>query len=237
MMRAGWWPGDVGTARMVAVNELAAIESYWSDQAGSFDNEPDHGLSNSRVRAAWARRLEEWIPAGDVTVADLGCGTGSMSVLLGRSGAEVVGVDLSPAMIERAKSKALAAGLVAEFHVGDVSDPDLPDAAFDVVLTRHVLWNLLDPIAALARWVRLLKHGGRLVLIEGRWFDTSATRDARPALPWDGGVGATELLTVLAPMFHQVDHYPLSEDTELWAKAVADERYAVVARDPIACGP
>lgn len=213
---------------------MQAIETYWSDQAKTFDSEPDHGLSDPRVRAAWTRRLGEWVPPGAIRVADLGCGTGSLSVLLAGFGAEVVGVDLSPAMIELAQRKARVAGLAIEFDVGDASDPDLPDGSFDVVLSRHLLWTLADPVAALSRWVRLLNRRGRLVLIEGRWFDGSPTSDKGHGLPWDGGVTATELKKALAPMFDRIDHYQLSEDAALWGKTVTDERYAVVAQDAVA---
>lgn len=224
----------VDGATMVHVDRMQAIESYWSDQARTFDDEPDHGLSDPRVRAAWARWLGEWVPHGRVKVADLGCGTGSLSVLLAESGAEVVGVDLSSTMIERAEQKADVAGFSVEFHVGDASDPDLSDGSFDVVLSRHLLWTLTDPVAALSRWVQLLNRRGRLVLIEGRWFDPSPTSEDEQALPWDGGVAATELMRALAPMFGRIRHYPLSEETALWGKTVTDERYAVVAQDAVA---
>jgi ubiquinone/menaquinone biosynthesis C-methylase UbiE len=213
------------------VDRLRAIESYWSDQARRFDDEPDHGLADPHVRAAWAGRLAEWVPPGAAKVADLGCGTGSLSVLLAESGAEVVGVDLSPAMVKQAKRKTRVAGLAVEFLVGDASDPDLPDGSFDVVLSRHLLWTLADPIAALSRWVRLLESQGRLVLIEGRWFDPAPTLADEHDLPWDGGVTATELMAALAPIFDRIDHYSLSEDAALWGKTVTDERYAVVAQD------
>jgi ubiquinone/menaquinone biosynthesis C-methylase UbiE len=215
------------------VDRLRAIEAYWSDQAGTFDDEPDHGLGNPHVRAAWAGRLAEWIPSWATRVADLGCGTGSLSVLLGKSGAEVVGIDLSPAMVEHARRKAHLAGLAVEFLVGDASDPDLAAGSFDVVLSRHLLWTLAEPVAVLSRWARLLKPRGRLVLIEGRWFDPSPTSAYEHGLPWEGGVRATELMEALAPLFARIDHYPLSEQAALWGKPVLDERYAVVAQDAV----
>ncbi len=215
------------------MDRLHAIKTYWSDQARTFDDEPDHGLADPDVRAAWAGRLAEWVPPGAVKVADLGCGTGSLAVLLAESGVEVVGIDLSPAMVEQAKRKARLAGLAIEFHVGDASDPDLPDEYFDVVLSRYLLWTLSDPVAALSRWVRLLKPHGRLVLIEGRWFNPSPTTADEHRLPWDGGISATELVGALTPIFGRIDHYSLSEDATLWAKTVTDERYAVVAQDAV----
>jgi ubiquinone/menaquinone biosynthesis C-methylase UbiE len=95
----------------------------------------------------------------------------------------VVGVDLSPVMIEQAERKARLSGVAVEYHVGDASHPDLPDGSFDVVLSRHLLWTLADPVAALSRWARLLNPRGRLVLIEGHWFDPSPTSTDEHRLP------------------------------------------------------
>jgi hypothetical protein len=47
--------------------------------------------------------------------------------------------------------------------------PPWPNHAFDVVLARHVVWALPDAALGLDRWIDLLKTGGRLVLVEGRW--------------------------------------------------------------------
>ena len=61
-----------------------------------------------------------------------------------------------------------------------------------------------------------------MVLIEGLWRNVA---DGQKLL----GIPAAFLIETLSSMFARVDHYPLSEDTALWGKAVADERYAVVA--------
>ena len=213
------------------MDRLTDIEAYWSRQAHTFDDEPDHGLGEPRVRAAWADLLGQCIPSPAARIADLGCGTGSLSVLLAEAGAEVVGVDLSREMIRHAHQKAQAAGLTIEFRVGDAGRPDLPAEYFDVVLSRHLLWTLPTPVAALAHWGRLLTRKGRLVLIEGQWFDRSASPDN--ALPWDGGVASAQLIEVLEPMFSHIDYYPLSSNRALWGKTVSGERYAVVAHTAI----
>jgi ubiquinone/menaquinone biosynthesis C-methylase UbiE len=109
-------------------------------------------------------------------------------VLLAECGAEVVGIDLSPGMVEQAGRKARLAGQAVEFLVGDASDPELPNGSVDVVLSRHLLWTLGDPVAALSRWARLLTTRGRLVLIEGRWFHAPPTAAGGHGLPWDGGL-------------------------------------------------
>lgn len=212
------------------MNRLQTIADYWSGQATGFDEEPDHGLTDPIVRAAWARRMAEWIPPEAVKVADLGCGTGSISLMLAEAGLQVVGVDLSPAMLEQAHRKASAANLPVELLLGDAANPGLADGSFDVVVARHLIWALIDPIAALARWSRLLTQEGRLVLIEGHWFDPAKDSATDPAaLPWDGGVIAAELVAALSPLFDRVEHHPLSNEPALWGRSVTDERYAVVA--------
>lgn len=134
-------------------------------------------------------------------------------------------------MVALARRKAQTAGVAARFLVGDVSDPDLADGSFDVVLSRHVVWTLPDPIVTLSRWAQLLNRDGRLVLIEGKWFDPGSRSEGEPGLPWDGGVTANELMAALSPRFGRIDHHPLSNETALWGKAVKDERYAVLAQN------
>ena len=86
----------------------------------------------------------------------------------------------------------------------------------DVVLARHVLWALPDPSAALARWVRLLRPGGRLVLVEGRWWT-------------GGGLTAAETRRLLGPHATRVTTWPLT-DPVYWGGPVDDERYLCEAR-------
>lgn len=145
----------------------ADVADEWDAEADRFDEEPDHGLLQPRVRAAWQQLLEQQIPAG-ASVLDVGCGTGTLSVLLAEHGCRVTGVDLSPRMVERAHAKGLRHNVTVDFLLGDASDPPVPPG-FDVVLARHVLWALPDPSAALDRWLALTTAAGRLVLIEGLW--------------------------------------------------------------------
>ena len=70
--------------------------AYWNGQAARFDEEPDHGLRDPTVRDAWDRLLSKHLPEPPVDVLDLGCGTGSLTVLLADAGHRVHGVDLSP---------------------------------------------------------------------------------------------------------------------------------------------
>ncbi|MBO4258663.1 class I SAM-dependent methyltransferase [Streptomyces griseorubiginosus] len=188
----------------------------WDAEAASFDDEPDHGLRDPEVRRAWAARLRDWLPEKSSDVLDLGCGTGSLSLLAAEQGHRVTGVDASPAMVERARAK--LAGRDAVFLVGDAAAPPVGEQRFDVVLVRHVLWALPDPGRALRHWRGLLRPGGRLVLIEGVWGTVT------PA-----GIPAGTLTGLVEPLAEQVRVEPLSQDAVLWGRPVEDERYAVVA--------
>ncbi|MBO1416200.1 class I SAM-dependent methyltransferase [Streptomyces sp. FH025] len=211
-----------------------AIAGYWDAAASGFDDEPDHGLRAAPTREAWARRVRRWLPPGPADVLDVGCGTGSLAQLIAADGHRVSGVDLAPRMVTRARAKLAAAGLPGHFVVGDAAAPPFREGRFDVLLCRHLIWTLPAPEQALRAWVRLLRPGGRLVLVEGRWRE--AGRPVRPYvagaehLPWDGGVTADELATAIRPLVAELHIEPLSGDTALWGGPVNDERYALIAR-------
>jgi len=188
----------------------------WDAEAPTFDEMPDHGLRDPEVRRAWADRLRGWLPAAAADVLDLGCGTGSLSLLAAEQGHRVTGVDLSPAMVDLARAK--LAGRDAAFLIGDAAAPPVGEQRYDVVLVRHVLWALPDPARVLRHWRGLLRPGGRLVLVEGRWGTVSPV-----------GIPADRLTELLAPVAGHVRVERLSDDPLLWGKPVADERYAVVA--------
>jgi SAM-dependent methyltransferase len=188
----------------------------WDAEAATFDEEPDHGLRDPAVRAAWSGLLRAHLPAPPADVVDLGCGTGSLSVLLAEDGHAVQGVDASAPMVAAAEAKARAAGVAAAFREGDAAAPPYPAGSADVVLSRHVLWALPDPDEALRRWVGLLRPGGRLVLIEGRW-STGA------------GLTAEQCRALVLRHRREAAVEPL-DDPALWGRAIDDERYLLVSR-------
>lgn len=101
--------------------------------------------------------------SGDETMLDVGTGPGDFPARLRAKGhrGHLVGVDLSPGMIERAR----AACPVAEFLVADAAAHPFPDATFDVVTARHMLYHVPDIPAALAEMRRVLKPGGRFLAV------------------------------------------------------------------------
>ena len=190
-------------------------QRFWDEQAATFDEEADHGLRGPVVRRAWAELLLPLLPPAPARVADLGCGTGSLSVLLAGAGHEVHGVDLSPQMVGLARGKAAAAGLPVRFSTADAARPPLAPGSVDVVLARHVLWALPDPVAVLETWVGLLAPGGVLLLVEGHW-STGAGLTARDC-------------EALVRRHRRDAEVRLLPDPALWGREITDERYLVVS--------
>jgi SAM-dependent methyltransferase len=99
-------------------------------------------------------------------VVDVGCGAGFDSLIAARmvgSAGQVVGVDMTPAMLEKARQGAVAAGLTnAEFRAGYAEALPAPDGWADVVISNGALNLVPDKAAALAEMARVLKPGGRL---------------------------------------------------------------------------
>ncbi len=188
--------------------------TYWDDQSATFDDEPDHGLRDPAVRQSWRELLLPLIGPSS-TIADIGCGTGSLSVLLAEAGHDVSGVDLSPRMVDAATVKAGAAGVPATFAVGDAQDPPLAAAAFDLVLVRHVLWALPDPVAALRRWDALLRPDGSMLLVEGSW-STGA------------GLTGEQCQALVLQVRHTAEVRHLA-DASLWGRETSDERYLLLS--------
>lgn len=189
---------------------------YWDKLAPCFDDEPDHGLRDPVILENWTNLLRTWLPDINATILDIGCGTGSLSVVLARLGHNVTGIDLSPAMISLAQTKAATLGLPIEFHVMDAISPQLPPNQFNVVICRHLLWALPEPEQVLQRWVELLKQKGRLCLIEGYW-ETNA------------GLHADEITKILPSSCTNFSVQNLSDNPDFWGRNVTDERYAIIA--------
>jgi len=196
--------------------DTVGASQYWDSEAAVFDAAPDHGLQDPAVRDAWAALLLPLLPPVPARVADLGCGTGTLTLLMAQAGHLVSGLDLAPRMVAVARGKIAAAGVVADVVVGDASSPPWQPGTFDAVLTRHVLWALADPEAALATWIDLLAPGGRLILIEGRWST---------------GVGLAVADVVELVLRHRCEaEVTVLDDPALWGGPIGDERYVITSR-------
>lgn len=189
-----------------------SARELWDREAPAYDEPADHGLTDPTCRSAWRELLLGALPPAPARVAELGCGTATLSVLLAEEGYDVTGLDFSPEMLTRARAKA---GDLVEVVEGDAADPPLPPGRFDVVLSRHVLWAMPSPAAALDRWIGLLAPGGRLVLVEGSWT-TGA------------GLTAEETVALVQATGRPAELRRLP-DPVLWGREISDDRYLVTS--------
>lgn len=146
------------------------IRDWWDADAEHYDRSPGHALSDPVEAAAWRAALREVLPETPGRVLDAGAGTGALSLLAAELGHRVTSLDLSTAMLAKAEGKAKERGLELEIVVGSVNEP--PAGPFEVVIERHVIWTVPDPVGALRAWRAVAADGGRLVLFEGIWAPT-----------------------------------------------------------------
>jgi ubiquinone/menaquinone biosynthesis C-methylase UbiE len=156
------------------------VAAHWDRRAAHFDEDFGHSIGSPAERAAWDRILDLVIPSGGpLDALDAGCGTGFLALELAGRGHRVTGVDFAPSMVARAREKATALGLAARFDRGDAENLSYASGSFDLVISRHVLWTLPHPERALDEWLRVLRPGGRLAIIDGAQYNDATAPPQR----------------------------------------------------------
>lgn len=150
-------------------DKAAKVQAMFASIAGAYDlNNRLHsfGLDQSWRRAAV--RLAAPKPTDDVV--DVACGTGDLTELFAAAGPRsVVGIDFTPQMLDIARVKGRRrAGKSPEvrYEQGDATALALADGCADVVSIAFGLRNVGDPMKALREFRRILRPGGRLVVLE-----------------------------------------------------------------------
>jgi ubiquinone/menaquinone biosynthesis C-methylase UbiE len=146
------------------------VAAHWNRRAAHFDEDFGHSIRTAAERAAWDRIFDLAVrQRGALDVLDVGCGTGFLSFELVARGHRVTGIDFAPAMLAEARRKAAEHGVLVRFEEGDAEALTFPSGAFDVVISRHLLWTLPHPEAAIDEWIRVLRPGGRIVVADGQF--------------------------------------------------------------------
>lgn len=158
------------------VNLKEEIRKRWGDRACTYDNSPGHGIHSDQEKQAWLLILTNALDQKQgLKVLDVGTGTGALALMLSELGHEAVGIDLSGQMLKRADGKAQKSGLQAAFKLGDAEAPPFEPESFDAIVSRHVLWTLPNPEKAVKAWNRLLKPGGKIIIIDGHFSQHNIT--------------------------------------------------------------
>jgi demethylmenaquinone methyltransferase/2-methoxy-6-polyprenyl-1,4-benzoquinol methylase len=122
-------------------------------------------LSYGRDRQ-WKRRVIDLAaPSPGMRAADLATGTGDLAFALAARGADVVGLDVTPRMIELARNKTTTAP-APEFLVGDMVALPFAAGAFDLVTTGYGIRNVPDLQGAIDEMFRVLKPGGQALSLD-----------------------------------------------------------------------
>lgn len=131
-----------------------------------------HGASTGqlvpgRSWAAWGRALGLLLPP--MTVADVGCGEGYLTIEAARWAREVIAIDRSPDVLARARALAARRKVHnVRWEVGEIERIPLADASVDLVLLSQALHHAKQPARALAEARRVLVEGGRVLILDLR---------------------------------------------------------------------
>jgi len=185
------------------------VAAHWGRRAAHFDEDFGHSIRTAAERAAWDRIFDLVLSGrSGLDVLDAGCGTGFLSLELASRGHRVTGVDFAPAMLAEARRKASEQRAAIRFEEADAEQLPFASGSFDLVVSRHVLWTLPHPEEAIDDWIRVLRPGGRLAVIDGQFdpgFLTHQRENARASaeyteigdrLPFLGGRPREEIETL-----------------------------------------
>ena len=162
-----------------------AAMAYFRENAAQWDEIRALHIADSEVERAVSRMVPV---SGIGDLLDLGTGTGRMLTLLGNRVDRAVGLDLSKEMLAIARANLDRAGLPhCQVRLGDLYQLPLPGDSVDIAIMHQVLHYLEDPADALAEAARVLRPGGRLLVVDfGRHnVDTLRSEHAHRWLGFD----------------------------------------------------
>jgi ubiquinone/menaquinone biosynthesis C-methylase UbiE/DNA-binding transcriptional ArsR family regulator len=155
---------DVDQLKSVRDARAEQAQRYFRANAANWHELRSLHVSEQEVEAAWLKLIGE----GRIgTLIDLGTGTGRVLEVLAPLARQAIGIDASREMLAIARANLERAQLRnAQVRLGDVNQLSLPDASADLVTIHQVLHYLDDPARALMESARILRQGGRLLVVD-----------------------------------------------------------------------
>jgi len=167
-----WTDAQLAANPHLADDKASRVQRMFAAIAPSYDlNNRVHSLGRDQ---AWRRAAVKMAGLkGGETVVDVACGTGDLSLAfaegLGRQRADagrVIGIDFTYEMLPIARRKSKSAAVPTDYQQGDAMALPLPDGCADVVSIAFGIRNVADPATAMSEFVRVLKPGGRVIVLE-----------------------------------------------------------------------
>jgi len=152
---------DRTALKLVLRKRQDKAREYFDELAGKFGRSYVPG----RSWQALAHALIPLIPPG--VIVDLGAGEGTLSQLLAKSARKVIAIDNSPKMVEFGSNLARKHGFKnLEYRLGDIEDPPVAKNSVDLAILSQALHHAIHPERAIAAAHRMLKRGGRLIILD-----------------------------------------------------------------------
>jgi len=185
------FPSDQTAMRRVVKKRQDRMRAFFDNVAGRLGRDYVPGKSWKSLVEAFLRLLPP------MTIADLGAGDGSFAVFLSRSAVKVLAVDSSEKMLEVGREQAHRSGAKnVEFRLGDMEELPIDDALVDLAFFSQSLHHAAHPQRALREALRILRPGGRLVVLDLAKHRFEEARELY-ADEWLG-FGEAELETMIA---------------------------------------
>lgn len=197
---------DVERARELVSLRRTRSQEFFSTAAGQWDAMRGELFGAPEARALLALMDPTW------TVGDLGCGTGRLAETVAPFVRRVIAVDESPDMLEAARRR-LAEEERVELRRGRLESLPLEDGSLDVALLGLVLHHVADPERALAEAARVLRIGGRLLVVDMVAHGREEYRE-RMGHVWQGFERARLEAWLRAAGFERIGWRPLPADAE-----------------------
>lgn len=152
---------DRAAMRRVVKKRQEKMRNFFDSMAGRLGKDYVPGKSWKSLAEALLRLMPPLV------VADLGAGDGSFALLLSQRAGRVIAVDSSEKMLEVGREQAQRAGVTnADFRLGDMEEVPIDAASVDVVFFSQSLHHAMHPGHALEEAARILKPGGRIVILD-----------------------------------------------------------------------
>lgn len=139
--------------------------------------ESSSGYSSSILKELRSFKRQAWTDLilqnagreGKLKILDVGTGPGFFAIIMSLQGHDVTAIDCTQAMLDEAQHNAELFGVHPQFLLSDTQSLDFPDDTFDLVISRNVVWTIMDAEKAFREWRRVLKSGGRMIAFDANW--------------------------------------------------------------------